>query len=142
VPAFDIEFPRPVNPSSAYQTWPGDALYVLGFTADTATIIPVTVDVTDTEFPGFPGRFVGTRSKLPSGAPDVEDALHNLAELGGGPLVSAQGNLVGVTAFSSGERIKYAPSGADLGAVPKGTYFAHTVDSIAPLVREILRIRP
>ena len=142
VRAFDIEFPRPINPSSASRTWPGDVLYALGFAAGTPTLVPVTVDVADTELPGLPGRFVGTRSKPSAGAPDLEDALRNLAELAGGPLVSAQGDLVGINAFSSGERMKDAASGADLGAVPKGTYFARTVESFAPLLREILRIRP
>jgi S1-C subfamily serine protease len=141
VRAFDIEFPPPVDPAG-YQTWPGDTLYVLGFTTDTPTVIPVTMEAADTELSGLPGRFVRTRSKPQPGVPDVEDALHNLAELAGGPLVNAQGRLIGVNAFSSAERIKHAPSGADLGVVPKGTYLAHTAETVAPLVREMLRIRP
>ena len=46
----------------------------------------VIVDVIDTELPGLPGRFIGTRSKLP--APDAEGALPNAAELGGGEVTS------------------------------------------------------
>jgi hypothetical protein len=103
-------------------------------------VIPVIVDVIDSELPGVPGRFIGTRTKLP--APGSEGALPNPAELGGGPLVTAQGNLVGVNAFSSGERIRYAPSGVELTTVPKGTYFARTVDTIAPVARQALGMRP
>jgi S1-C subfamily serine protease len=142
VRGFDLEFPRSVNPSPAQRIWSGDTLYLLGFAAGTPTVIPVIVDVTDTELPGLPGRFIGTRAKLPAGAPDVEGALHSLAELGGGPLVTAQGNLAGVNAFSSGERIRYAPSGVELATVPKDTYFARTVDTIAPVVRQALGLRP
>jgi S1-C subfamily serine protease len=140
VRGFDIEFPRSMNPSAPRRVWTGDPLYVLGFAARTPTVIPVIVDVVDTELPGLPGRFVGTRSRLP--APDAAGALPNPAELGGGPLVTAQGNLVGVNAFSSGERIRYAPSGVELTTVPKDTYFARTVDTIAPVVRQALGMRP
>jgi S1-C subfamily serine protease len=140
VRGFDIEFPRSVNPSPAQRIWTGDPLYVLGFTANTPTVVPVTVDVTDTELPGVPGRFIGTRSKLP--APETEGAPPNLADLAGGPLVTAQGNLMGVNAFSSGERIRYVPSGVELSTVPKGAYFARTVDTIAPVVRQALGMRP
>lgn len=140
VRGFDIEFPPSVNPSPPQRIWTGDPLYVLGFAGRTPTVIPVIVDVIDTELPGLPGRFVGTRSKLP--APDAEGALPNPAELGGGPLVTAQGNLAGVNAFSSGERIRYAPSGVELSTAPKGTYFARTLDTIAPVVRQALGLRP
>jgi S1-C subfamily serine protease len=131
VRGFDIEFPRSMNPSAPRRVWTGDPLYVLGFAARTPTVIPVIVDVVDTELPGLPGRFVGTRSRLP--APDAA-GVPNPAELGGGPLVTAQGNLVGVNAFSSGERIRYAPSGVELTTVPK--------DTIAPVVRQALGMRP
>lgn len=140
VRGFDIEFPRSINPSPAQRIWTGDPLYVLGFAARTPTIVPVVVDVIDSELPGLPGRFIGTRSKLP--APETEGAVPNPAELSGGPLVTAQGNLMGVTAFSSGEHIRYAPSGVELSTVPKGTYFARTLDTIAPVVRQALGMRP
>jgi S1-C subfamily serine protease len=140
VRGFDIEFPRSVNPAPRQRIWTGDPVYVLGFAGRSPTIIPVVVDVIDTELPGLPGRFIGTRSRLP--ARDAEGALANPAELGGGPLVTAQGNLVGVNAFSSGERIRYAPSGVELTTVPKGTYFARTLDTIAPVVRQALGMRP
>jgi len=140
VRGFDLEFPRSVDPSSSQRIWTGDPLYVLGFMSRTPTVIPVTVDVTDSELPGVPGRFIGTRSKLP--ASDTEGALPLPAELAGGPLVTAQGNLVGVNAFSSGERIRFAPSAVELTAVPKGTYFARTIDTIAPVARQALRMRP
>jgi S1-C subfamily serine protease len=140
VRGFDIEFPRSLDPPPRQRIWTGDPLYVLGFAGRTPTVIPVIVDVVDTELPGLPGRFVGTRSRLP--APDAAGALPNPAELGGGPLVTAQGNLVGVNAFSSGERIRYAPSGVELTTVPKDTYFARTVDTIAPVVRQALGMRP
>jgi S1-C subfamily serine protease len=139
VRGFDIEFPRSVNPAPAQRIWTGDPLYVLGFAGGTPTVIPVTVDVIDTELPGLPGRFIGTRSKRP--APEAEGAP-NPAELAGGPLVTAQGNLAGVNAFSSGERIRYAPAGVELATVPKGTYFARTLDAIAPVVRQALALRP
>ena len=137
---FDLEFPRSIEPSPAQRIWTGDTLYVLGFASGTPTIVPVVVDVTDTELPGVPGRFIGTRAKLPAAA--TAGALSNLADLAGGPLVTAQGDLAGVNAFSSGERIRYAPSGVELAPVPKGTYFARTVDTIALVVRQALAIRP
>jgi S1-C subfamily serine protease len=140
VRGFDIEFPRSLDPPPRQRIWTGDPLYVLGFAGRTPTVIPVIVDVIDSELPGVPGRFIGTRTKLP--APGSEGALPNPAELGGGPLVTAQGNLVGVNAFSSGERIRYAPSGVELTTVPKGTYFARTVDTIAPVARQALGMRP
>jgi S1-C subfamily serine protease len=140
VRGFDIEFPPAVSPASAQRIWTGDPLYVLGFTSRSPTVIPVIADVTDTELPGVPGRFVGTRSKLP--ASDAAGALPDPAELAGGPLVTAQGNLVGVNAFSSGERIRYAPSGVELTTVPKGTYFARTIETIAPVARQALEMRP
>jgi len=141
VRGFDIEFPRSVDPTPTPQrTWTGDPLYVLGFTSRAPTVIPVIADVTDTELPGVPGRFIGTRSRLP--ASDAEGALSNPAELAGGPLVTAQGNLAGVNAFSSGERIRFAPSAIELTAVPKGTYFARTIETIAPVARQALRMRP
>jgi S1-C subfamily serine protease len=140
VRAFDIEFPRPVNPSPTRRIRPGDALYVLGFASGSATALPVVVDVTDTELPGLSGHFVGTRSGLSPGA--AEGALQNLTDLDGGPLVTPQGDLVGVNAFSSGERIRQAASGVEVTTVPKGGYFARTVDTIAPLIRQVLAIRP
>lgn len=140
VRGFDLEFPRSVNPSPAQRIWAGDTLYVLGVAARTPTVIPVTVDVTDTELPRVPGRFIGTRAKLP--APDHESPLHGPAELAGGPLVTAQGNLAGVNAFSSGERIRYAPSGVELATVPKDAYFARTIETIAPVVSQALALRP
>jgi hypothetical protein len=140
VRGFDIEFPRAVHPAPAQRIWSGDPLFVLGFAARTPTVVPVIVDVIDTELPGLPGRFIGTRSKRPAG--DVDDPLQTPTELAGGPLVTAQGGLAGVNAFSNGERIRYAPSGVELSAVPKGTYFARTVDTIAPVVRQALAVRP
>jgi S1-C subfamily serine protease len=138
VRGFDIEFPRSVDPAPPRPIGIGDPLYVLGFTSRTPTVIAVIADVIDTELPDVPGRFIGTRSKLP----DAEGALPDPAELAGGPLVTAQGALVGVNAFSSGERIRYAPAGVELTAVPKGTYFARTIETIAPVARQALRMRP
>ena len=141
VRGFDLEFPRSVDPYPPSQRlWPGDPLYVLGFAAGTPTAVPVIADVTDIELPGVPGRFIGTRAKLP--ASDAEGARPFPAELAGGPLVTARGNLAGVNAFSSGERIRYAPSGVELTTVPKGAYFARTVDTIAPVARQALGMRP
>ena len=140
VRGFDLEFPRSINPSPPRRIWSGDPLYVLGFASRTPTAIPVIVDVIDSELPGLPGRFVGTRARLP--VAEGDGALSNPAELGGGPLVTAQGNLMGVNAFSSGERIRYAPSGVELSTVPKGAYFARNVDTIAPVVRQALGMRP
>ncbi len=143
VRGFDIEFPRSVNPSPNQRIWPGDPLYVLGFAARTPTAIAVTADVTDTALPGVPGRFIGTQAKRPAaeGEAAARD-LRDLAELAGGPLVTAQGNLAGVNAFSSGERIRYAPGGVELAPVPKDGYFARTLDTIVPLVQQALSLRP
>ncbi len=140
VRGFDVEFPRSLNPDPARQIWAGDTLYVLGFAARAPTAIAVVADVVDSELPGLSGRFIGTRAKLP--VPEHEEAVRNLAELAGGPLVTAQGNLAGVNAFSSGERIRNAASGVELTTVPKDTYFARTVDTIAPVVRQALSLKP
>jgi hypothetical protein len=140
VRAFDIEFPPSLEPSPPQTLWPGDSLYVVGFTARTPTVIPVIADVTAAELPGLPGRFIGTRAKLP--ASDGDGAVRNLAELAGGPLLTAQGNLAGVNAFSSGERILDAPSSVDRATVPKNTYFARTLSTIGPLLHRSLPVRP
>jgi Trypsin-like peptidase domain len=142
---FDIEFPRALEPPPPRQTRGGEGLYILGFASGGATIIPATVEVSDAELPGLAGRFIGTRSKLPPSAPgtsDSEEATHHLGDLRGGPLVTPQGKLIGVNAFTSGERIKHPLSGLELATVPKGDYLARTVESIAPFVRAGLALKP
>ena len=58
--------------------------------------------------------FIRTLSDLPPSQPhaaNIEDAQHDLSDLRGGPLVNAQGRLVGVNAFSSEGRITHPLSG-------------------------------
>jgi hypothetical protein len=134
------DFPRAVEPSPTQRTRPGDALYVLGFVHVTADVIPSVVDAVDTELPGLTGRFMIARSTRPLsdfGAPWPE--LENLV---GGPIVTPQGDLVGVTALSSGQRIKDPSSGFTLATVPKDVYLGRTFESIAPFVRQALALKP
>jgi S1-C subfamily serine protease len=140
---FDILFPPALAPSPNDMRR-GDGLYVLGFASLASAVIPATLEAREVNVPGL-GSFIRTRSDLPPSqpsAPNIEDVLHDLTDLRGGPLVDTQGKLVGVNAFSSEGRVTHPLSGAELAKVPKGIYYARTVESIADFVRRGLTLNP
>ena len=142
---FDIEFPRALQPPPPRRLEPGEGVYILGFAARGAMVVPATVGAGDAQLPGLPGLFVRTQSDLPAGAPgapDIEEAPDDLAGLSGGPLVTPRGDLVGVNAYSSGARIVDPLSGVEIAKVRKGYYYARPVDSIAAFVRQGLMLKP
>jgi S1-C subfamily serine protease len=141
---FDIEFPRALRPPLPRDMRLDDGLYVLGFASLAPAVIPATLEARDVNVPGL-GSFIRTRSDFPPsqpGASSIEDAQHDLSDLRGGPLVDAQGRLVGVNAFSSEGRVTHPLSGVEIAEVPKGLYYARTIESIADFVRRGLALNP
>jgi Trypsin-like peptidase domain len=96
--------PPPILPPSPDELAFDEGLYILGFVSIVPVIVPAVIEQKDATIPGLSGTFIRTRSNLaPStaSAKNIEDMLHDMSDLIGGPLIDTNGKLVGVNAFSS-----------------------------------------
>jgi S1-C subfamily serine protease len=129
-------FPPALIPVSPGELHTGEDVYALGFVSISPIVIPGTVKGLDVNLTGLASDLIQTHSNFEpstSNAMNVEDALHDMSGLYGGPLVNRHGRLVGVNAYSSQSSVKVPLTGNEIN-IPKGTYYARTLRAAAPLI--------
>ncbi|SEE86517.1 Trypsin-like peptidase domain-containing protein [Rhizobiales bacterium GAS191] len=105
-----------------------EEIYLVGFNG-TLLVIPGVIDWPPDRSP--PGPLTGVmrvRSRLDPSTPtsiNVEDMLHDMSEMAGGPVIDSSGHLVGMIAYASEGEFATIPQQLGLGhqSVPKGTYY-------------------
>ena len=105
-----------------------EQVYLVGFNG-AQFVIPGEVDWPPDPSP--PGPLTGltkVRSRLDPSTPtsiNVEDMLHDMSEMAGGPVIDSSGHLVGIIAYASEGEFATIPQqfGIRHQSVPKGTYY-------------------